>query len=129
MMLSNPVQPAFAPDPAGPAVRNAGYVANYVPQTANGIATWYGGGFHGNVTYCGHIYDMYDPTTAASTDFPCGTWLTVTNVSNGAAIMVQVKDRGLLGPGHVDLSLAAFSAIASPGDGVIGISVSNRGLR
>jgi rare lipoprotein A len=102
-------------------------VANFPPTVANGIATWYGGGFHGNVTYCGQIFDMYDPTIAASTDFPCGTWLAVTNVATGATIMVQVMDRGLLGPGHVDLSLAAFSAIAHPSQGTIGVTVSNRG--
>lgn len=92
----------------------------------NGIATWYGSDFHGNIMACGQVYDMYDPTTAASIDYPCGTWLTVTNPATGASIRVQVRDRGRLGAGHIDLSLAAFSALANPSQGVIGIAVHTR---
>lgn len=95
----------------------------------NGIATWYGAGFHGNLTACGQVYDMYDPTTAASIDYPCGTWLTVINPATGAAIQVQVRDRGLLSSGHLDLSLGAFSAIASPSQGVISIVIHPSGRR
>jgi rare lipoprotein A (peptidoglycan hydrolase) len=119
-----PPASALATEPALVAARSASYVPNVGARFANGVATWYGSSFHGSQMFCGQVYNMYDPTTAASTDFPCGTWLTVTNVATGASVRVQVRDRGLLGPGHVDLSLAAFGAIADPGNGVIEIAVS-----
>jgi lysozyme len=79
----------------------------------NGIATWYGPGFQGNVMYDGQIYNMYDPTTTACNIYPLGTWLRVTNSANGRSVVVQVRDRGDFDQAF-DLSYAAFKLIADP---------------
>ena len=85
-----------------------------------GIATWYGPGFHGNVMANGDVYDMYDPTTTASNIFPFGTWLKVTHLTNGKSVTVQVRDRG--GFKHaLDLSYAAFALLDDPKKMVIPI--------
>jgi rare lipoprotein A len=43
-----------------------------------GLATWYGPGFHGKRMSNGQVFDLYDPTTVASNQYPLGTWLKVT---------------------------------------------------
>lgn len=97
-------------------------VSSGVVQT--GLATWYGPGFHGNGMANGQIFDMYDPTTTASNTFPLGTWLRVTNQSNGASVVVQVRDTGGFGGAVVvDLSMAAFASIGSLDSGVIPVSI------
>lgn len=78
-----------------------------------GYTTWYGPGFQGNRMANGQIFDMNDPTTTASNQYPFGTWLRVTNPNNGRSVVVQVRDRG--GFGHaLDLSKAAFFALNPP---------------
>ena len=84
-----------------------------VAYADEGIATWYGPGFHGNVMANGQTYDMYDPTTTAANNYPFGTWLLVTNLANGLTVTVQVRDRG--GFRHaLDLSYAAFALLDDP---------------
>lgn len=78
-----------------------------------GSATWYGQPFHGRRMANGQVFDMNDPTTTASNQYPFGTWLKVTNPANGRTVVVQVRDRG--GFGHaLDLSYAAFAALDDP---------------
>lgn len=87
---------------------------------AEGMASWYGEPHHGRRMANGQVFDMYDPTTTASSHFALGTWLRVANIANGRTVEVQVRDRG---GGHVvDLSYAAFAAIASPSTGIIRIT-------
>jgi LysM repeat protein len=79
-----------------------------------GSATWYGQPYHGRRMANGQVFDMYDPTTTACNIYPMGTWIRVTNPANGRSVTVQVRDRG--GFSHaLDLSYAAFMAIAEPG--------------
>lgn len=88
----------------------------------SGIATWYGPGFEGNMTACGQVY-FSSQLTAASNTLPCGSVVTVTNQYTGASVTVTITDRG--GFSHaLDLSHAAFSAIASPSAGVIPVIIS-----
>jgi rare lipoprotein A len=47
-----------------------------------GVASWYGPGFNGHRTSSGEVYNQED-LTAASTLFPLGTRIMVTNLSNG----------------------------------------------
>ena len=56
-----------------------------------GIASWYGPGFAGNLTASG---DVFHPMgfTAASRDLPLGTWLRVGY--GGRSVIVLVNDRG-----------------------------------
>ena len=58
-----------------------------------GVASWYGPGFHGKLTANGERYDMHS-MTAAHKLLPFGTKLKVTNKSNGRSIVVRVNDRG-----------------------------------
>lgn len=69
-----------------------------------------------------------DEFTAASWDYPFGTRLLVTNLSNSRSVIVEVTDRGpnkkLYKKGRIlDLSPRAFSAIANLSQGVIQIKV------
>lgn len=90
----------------------------------SGLATWYGPGFVGDITYCGDVYDEW-AFTAASNTLPCGAVVTVTNQDSGASVRVRIDDRGGFGGAVIlDLSRAAFSAIAAVGTGVIAVTVS-----
>jgi len=89
-----------------------------------GLATWYGPGFDGHLTYCGDVYDEA-AYTAASNTLPCGAVVIVTNQDNGASVRVRINDRGGFGSTVIlDLSRAAFGTIASNGSGVIAVMVS-----
>jgi len=68
--------------------------------------------------------EQFDPTalTAAHKSLPFNSKVRVTNVANGKAITVRINDRGPFVSGRcLDLSKAAFSAIASTGVGVIDV--------
>src|SRR4030043_488368 len=58
-----------------------------------GVASWYGGEFHGRPTSSGEIYDMYQLTCAHNT-LPLGTVVMVTNIENGRSLELKVNDRG-----------------------------------
>jgi hypothetical protein len=89
-----------------------------------GVATWYGAGFHGGVMSDGTHFDMYDSTTAASNTYPLGTLLRVAHAQTGEYIIVRVTDRGgFRYPIVLDLSYAAFGRLADPGRGVIPVRV------
>jgi len=82
-----------------------------------GIASWYGGKFHGRRTASGTRYNMYQMTCAHKT-LPFGTKLLVENTSNGRTCQVTVTDRG---PYHgrrvIDLSKAAADKLGLDGIG------------
>jgi len=76
-----------------------------------GTASWYGEYFDGKPTASGEPYDMYD-MTAASLTIPLGTYVRVTNLRNGRAVIVKVNDRGPVVPGRIiDLSYSAAEAL------------------
>jgi rare lipoprotein A len=58
-----------------------------------GVASWYGGEFHGRATSSGEVYDMYQLTCAHNT-LPLGTVVMVTNLENGRSLELKVNDRG-----------------------------------
>jgi len=69
-----------------------------------GTASWYGSYFQGRATASGEPYDMYD-LTAANPTLPLGSWVRVTNLVNGRAVVVRINDRGPIVPGRIiDLS-------------------------
>lgn len=77
-----------------------------------GIASWYGGDFHGRSTSNGETYDMYD-MTAAHKLLPMHTMLLVTNLDNGRQTVVRVNDRGPFVQGRIiDVSLSAAKKLA-----------------
>lgn len=72
-----------------------------------GVASWYGGEFHGRSTSSGEIYDMHQLTCAHNT-LPLGTMVMVTNLENGRSIELKVNDRGpFVKERIIDLSYAA----------------------
>jgi rare lipoprotein A len=82
-----------------------------------GIASWYGPGFDGHRTSSGAIYNQ-DAMTAASTLFPLGTELQVTNLDNGRAVEVVVNDHGpYLKDRGLDLSHRAAQTLGMLGPG------------
>jgi rare lipoprotein A len=58
-----------------------------------GVASWYGGEFHGRPTSSGEVYDMYQLSCAHNT-LPLGTVVMVTNIENGRSLELKVNDRG-----------------------------------
>lgn len=76
-----------------------------------GTASWYGPGFHGNKTSNGEIYNQKG-FTAAHKNLPLPSYVKVTNLENGKAVIVRVNDRGPFhGSRIIDLSEGAAKAI------------------
>jgi len=86
-------------------------------SSISGVASWYGPGFDGHRTSSGAIYNQED-LSAASTLFPLGTRLMVTNLANGRSVEVLVNDHGPYVDGRdLDLShrAAMVLGIVKPG--------------
>ena len=76
-----------------------------------GTASWYGENFQGKPTASGEPYEMHD-MTAASLTLPMGSYVKVTNLRNGKAVVVRINDRGPVVPGRIiDLSYGAAQAL------------------
>src|SRR5204863_9279570 len=85
--------------------------------TQTGVASWYGHPYHGRRAANGEIYDM-EKMTAAHRTLPFGTWLRVTNLSNGKMVNVRIIDRGPFVKGRIlDLSHAAAVSMEMVGPG------------
>ena len=83
-----------------------------------GMASYYGGSWHGKKTANGEIFNE-NSLTAAHKTLPFGTKVKVTNLDNGKSVVVRINNRGPYSKGRViDLSKAAFSKIASTSKGV-----------
>jgi rare lipoprotein A len=79
-------------------------IARYLKQ---GIASWYGPGFHGKKTATGEIFDMYAMTAAHKT-LPIPSYAQITNLENHRSVIVRINDRGpFVGNRELDLSYAA----------------------
>lgn len=76
-----------------------------------GIASWYGPGFHGKLTASGVVYNQHLMTAAHKT-LPMGTVVKVTNLENGITVEVCINDRGPYSKGRIiDLSSKAASLL------------------
>lgn len=88
-----------------------------------GIASWYGPGFNGHRTSSGEIYNQ-DDLTAASTLFPLGTRLLVTDRDNGRSVEVTVNDHGPYVKGRgIDLSERAARVLGMIGPGTAAVQM------
>lgn len=89
-----------------------------VPQKAAaqcGIASWYGGKFHGRRTANGEVYNMHG-VSAAHKGLRFGTRVRVTNRKTGRSIVVRINDRGPFIKGRIiDLSGGARQALGMGG--------------
>src|ERR1700693_2135401 len=100
--------PLTSPNQAKPAVRTPSGKAQ--PYQI-GTASWYGEYFDGKPTASGEDYDMYDMTAAHPTR-PLVSYVRVTNLHNGRAVVVKVNDRGPIVPGRIiDLSYGAAQVL------------------
>ena len=85
---------------------------------AKGLASWYGGKFHGRRTASGEIYDK-TAFTAAHKTLPFGTLVRVKSLRTGKEVVVRINDRGPHVKNRViDLSGAAASALGMKSRGV-----------
>jgi rare lipoprotein A len=76
-----------------------------------GTASWYGEDFDGKQTASGEDFNMYD-LTAAHPSLPLGSYVRVTNLRNGRAVVVKVNDRGPIVQGRIiDLSFGAAQVL------------------
>lgn len=89
-----------------------------------GLATWYGGKFHGRKTASGERFDQR-ALTAAHRTLPFGTVVRVTNQRNGRSVVVRINDRGPYGNRRrvIDLSRHAAEVIDMVQDGVVPVRI------
>ena len=81
-----------------------------------------GDGYHGQITANGERFNTY-AMTAAHRTLPFGTRLRVTH--GGRSVIVRINDRGpYVGGRSLDLSYAAFKALAPPSRGHIEVCYS-----
>jgi len=94
------------------------------PYYEVGIASWYGPGFHGNLTANGEVYDMYGISAAHKT-LPFGTIVRVVEIETGRNIVVRINDRGPFIEGRIiDLSKGAAEKL-----GIVKKGITTVGLR
>jgi rare lipoprotein A len=88
-----------------------------------GPASWYGEAFNRRMTSNGEWFDM-DRLTAAHPTLPLPSYAKVTNVNNGATIIVRINDRGpFVGPRIIDLSKQSASLLGFKRQGTAKVRV------
>lgn len=88
-----------------------------------GLASYYGGKFHGRKTASGEIYHK-DSLTAAHKILPFGTVLKVTNLKRNTSVIVRVTDRlPMSSKRQIDLSLGAARKLEMLRDGVANVRI------
>lgn len=84
------------------------------------LASWYGPGFHGNLTANGEVYDQM-AYTAAHKSLPFGTKL---RVCLQRCVDVRINDRGpYIGDRELDVSRGVAEAIGLVKPGVANVQV------
>ena len=97
-------------------LQNAGVF--HTGDTQIGMASWYGGKFHGRITTNGEKYNMYK-ISAAHRTLPFGTLVRVTNLDNDKNTIVRINDRGpWVSDRVIDLSYGAARKLDMVDDGV-----------
>ena len=92
-----------------------------------GVASWYGKKFHGELTSSREVYDMYAMTAAHKT-LPLPTYVQVRNLSNNKTVVVRVNDRGpFIDNRVIDLSYSAALKldIVQNGTGLVEVTAIN----
>jgi rare lipoprotein A len=84
------------------------YIPTHDPEyVEEGMASWYGPGFHGRSTANGERFDQH-AMTAAHRTLPMPSMVRVTNLENGKQALLKVNDRGPFKKDRIiDLSKAA----------------------
>ena len=83
-----------------------------------GTASWYGEFFQGKETASGEPFDM-QALTAAHPTLPLGSFVRVTNLRNGRAVIVRINDRGPVVEGRIiDVSYNTARVLGFEGRGL-----------
>lgn len=110
-----PVPPVASATPAllAPQILPPGPAEKGWKDKLHGLASWYGGVFHGRRTASGERFDMH-ALTACHPTLPFGSLVRVVNRANRRSVVVRINDRGdLIDEGRViDLSQAAAEKLA-----------------
>lgn len=100
----------------------------YTPQVdesyeEEGVASWYGPGFHKKLTANGDKFDQH-ALTAAHRTLPMPSMVRVTNLDNGRSLVVMVNDRGPFSKGRIlDLSERAADILGFKDKGLANVRV------
>jgi rare lipoprotein A len=92
-----------------------------------GLASFYGPGFHGEETASGETFDQ-NQMTAAHRKLPLGSVVRVTNLENGRQVVLRVTDRGPYGRNYrngviIDVSKGAARRLDFVEDGLVRVRV------
>ncbi len=121
------VKPGEAEGLPGDGVGSESGAGARVVSTETGIASWYGGSFHGGPTASGETYNMHSMTAAHKT-LPFNTRVEVERVSTGKKVIVRINNRGPFIAGRIiDLSVAAAKALGSYEAGITQVIVRRLG--
>ncbi|WP_119154683.1 septal ring lytic transglycosylase RlpA family protein [Aquabacterium tepidiphilum] len=121
--------PRIEPFADGPNRPYAVLGRTYVPQLADrsypqqGMASWYGGKFHGRKTSSGEVYDMY-AMTAAHPTLPIPSYARVRHLGSGKTVIVRINDRGpFVRDRIIDLSYVAARKLGllQKGSAMVGV--------
>ncbi len=87
----------------------------YKQYDKTGVASWYGGKFHGRLTANGEVYDKH-LLTAAHKTLPLPSYVRVTDMNTGKKLIVRINDRGPYSDGRIiDLSRGAAELLGIRG--------------
>ena len=96
-------------------------------ETGYPVASWYGPEFQGKPTSSGEIFNMY-AYTCAHKEYPFGTILKITNLSNNRSVTCVVNDRGPFVSGRdIDLSYASAKEIGLIEPGTSSVRIQSLG--
>ncbi len=105
------------------AAQRGGHTKKRRVAATEGAASFYSGQFHGRKTANGETFSK-DQLTAAHPSLPFGTWVRVTNLSNGKDVVVRINDRGPFVKGRIiDLSAGAAKEIGIMQSGVVQVKL------
>lgn len=91
--------------------------------TQTGVASYYGGMFHGRKTASGEIFNK-NAFTAAHKTLALGSYALVTNLRNGRQVIVRINDRGPFSHNRIiDLSVAAAREIGMIHSGISRVKI------
>jgi len=94
-----------------------------------GVASWYGGQFHGRTTASGERFDSRESYTAAHRTLPFNVCAQVQHIPSGRSVVVRINDRGPFARGRlIDLSRAAAEKLGLTGTGLARVRVAAVGV-
>lgn len=104
----------------GSGTQTGGYATYFYQGGAAGAC----GNYHSDSDYIIAIDSAWWPDMGSSVSQYCGRWITVQNTNNGKTVTAQVADvcPSCVNGNSLDLSVGAFTAIASTGDGMVPIN-------